>query len=44
MSHNAYTIAADADCDGTVTEDDSMLIQESAIYNNLIFNDYVAGE
>lgn len=44
MSHNAYTIAADADCDGTVTEDDSMLIQESAICNNLIFNDYVAGE
>lgn len=44
LSHNAYTIAADADCDGTVTEDDSMLIQESAIYNNLIFNDYVAGE
>lgn len=44
LSHNAYTIAADADCDGTVTEDDSMLIQESAICNNLIFNDYVAGE
>lgn len=43
-AQNAYTVAADADCDGTVTESDSMLVQESAIYNNAIFNDYTAGE
>ena len=43
-SHSVYTIAADANCDGVVTEDDSMLIQESAIYNDSIFNNYVAGE
>lgn len=43
-AQNAYTVAADADCDGTVTENDSMLVQESAIYNNAIFNDYTAGE
>ncbi len=43
-THAVYTVAADADCDGTVTENDSMLVQESAIYNNAIFNDYTAGE
>lgn len=40
----AYFIAADADCSGEINESDSMLIQESAIYNNAIFNDYTAGE
>ncbi len=39
-----YFIAADADCDGEISESDSMLIQESAIFNNVIFNDYIAGE
>ena len=43
-AQNAYTVAADADCDGAVTESDSMLIQESAIYENSIFNNYTAGE
>ncbi len=43
-AHTVYTVAADADCDGAVTESDSILIQESAIYNNTIFNDYTAGE
>ena len=42
-THKVYSIAADADCDGTVTEADSLLIQDSAIYNNTIFNDYTAG-
>ena len=42
MSHVAYTIAADANCDGAITEDDSMLIQNSAIFEDYIFNDYVA--
>ncbi len=40
----AYFIAADADCNGEINENDSMLIQESAILNNVIFNDYIPGE
>lgn len=42
-TNDVYTVAADADCDGTVTEADSILIQDSAIFNNTIFNDYTAG-
>lgn len=41
---DVYTVAADANCDGTVTEDDSVLIQNSAIFEDAIFNDYTAGE
>ncbi len=43
LNHTAYNIAADANCDGAITEDDSILIQNSAIYNDYIFNDYIAG-
>ncbi len=43
LPHTAYNIAADANCDGAITEDDSILIQNSAIYNDYIFNDYIAG-
>ncbi len=39
-----YFIAADADCNGEINEEDSMLIQESAIFNAVIFNDYIPGE
>ncbi len=43
-AHAVYQIAADANCDGAVTDDDSMLIQNSALYNDSIFNNYTAGE
>ena len=42
--HSVYAVAADANCDGIIDTNDSMLIQESAIFNNMIFNDYVPGE
>ncbi len=44
QTHVAYTVAADADCDGAVTETDSMLIQNSTIFEDSIFNNYTAGE
>ncbi len=44
LTHTAYTIAADANCDGEITEDDFILIQNCAIFNDFIFNDYTPGE
>ena len=43
-THNVYKIAADADCNGEINENDSILIQESAVFNSAIFNDYIPGE
>ncbi len=43
-THTVYQIAADANCDGAVTDDDSLLIQNSTIGNDSIFNNYTAGE
>ena len=43
LPHTAYNIAADANCDGEITETDFILIQDSAILNNFIFNDYTPG-
>lgn len=43
LKDTAYNIAADANCDGEITEDDFILIQNSAIYEDFIFNDYTAG-
>ncbi|MBQ3498039.1 MAG: S8 family serine peptidase [Clostridia bacterium] len=44
LNHTAYNIAADANCDGEITEADFILIQDSAIFNDFIFNDYTPGE
>lgn len=43
LPHTAYNIAADANCDGEITEADFILIQDSAIFNDYIFNDYSVG-
>ncbi len=37
-------IAADADCDGAITESDALLIQEASLLQNTIFNYYTPGE
>lgn len=44
LPHTAYVAAADADCDGAVTVDDSTLIEKSTIFEDAIFNNYTAGE
>ena len=43
LPDTAYNIAADANCDGEITEEDFVLIQDSAIFNDYIFNDYSVG-
>ncbi len=43
LQGSAYNIAADANCDGEITEADFILIQDSAIYEDFIFNDYTVG-
>ena len=42
-THDIYLVAADADCDGDVTESDSVLIQSVALLDGYIFNDYTPG-